>query len=137
MVGTEATSKGDKDFSRRVRVVIVDDDDDVRLLLRVTLQRDARFEVVGEASDGVDAIERVDEHQPDLVVLDVAMPRLGGIEALPEIRRRAPDSTVVLYTARPDAGAHQAGLDAGAAVVVEKSVIGAGLLERLVSALSG
>lgn len=136
MVGTGATSKGEDNFSRRVRVVIVDDDDDVRLLLRVTLHRDARFEVVGEAADGLEAIARVDEMQPDLVVLDLAMPRLGGIEALPEIRRSAPNAIVVLYTARPDIGAHRAGLAAGAAAVVEKSVIGAGLLERLAATVA-
>lgn len=135
MVGTGGTSTAQTNMSRIARVVIVDDDDDVRLLLRVTLQRDSRFDVVGEAVDGFDAIETIAAVQPDLVVLDLAMPRLGGIEALPEIKRRAPDAVVVLYTARPDAAAHQAGLAAGAATVVEKSVIGADLLNRLVGAL--
>lgn len=132
MVGNCATSEEDPSVSCVLRVVVVDDDDDVRLLLRVTLQRDDRFEVVGEAVDGLDGIELVDATQPDLVVLDLSMPRLGGIEALPEIKRRAPSAVVVLYTARPDAAAHKAGLAAGAAAVVEKNVIGADLLTRLV-----
>jgi two-component system nitrate/nitrite response regulator NarL len=120
-----------------VRVVIVDDTDDVRLLLRVMLQRDQRFEIVGEASDGFEAIERVAETQPDLVVLDRMMPRLGGIEALPQIRERAPGAAVVLYTARPDAGTHHAALAAGAIDVVEKTVVGSPLVDQLASALLG
>jgi DNA-binding NarL/FixJ family response regulator len=135
VVGTGGTSTTKPETTRARRVVIVDDDDDVRLLLRVTLQRDPRFEVVGEAVDGYDAIETIAEAQPDLVVLDLAMPRLGGVEALPEIKRRSPGAIVVLYTARPDVGAHEAGLVAGATAVVEKSVIGTDLLDRLAGAL--
>jgi DNA-binding NarL/FixJ family response regulator len=127
----------DEAQSRRVRVVIVDDSDDVRLLLRVMLQRDPRFEIVGEASDGFEGIDRVAETQPDLVVLDRMMPRLGGIEALPQIRERAPGAAVVLYTAQPDAGTHHAALAAGAVDVVEKTVVGSPLVDQLASALLG
>ena len=123
--------------TRRVRVVIVDDTDDVRLLLRLMLQRDPRFEIVAEAADGYEAIDRVAETQPDLVVLDRMMPRLGGIEALPEIRERAPNAAVVLYTAQPDAGTHHAALAAGAVDVVEKTVVGSPLVDQLASALLG
>ncbi|MEY2420265.1 MAG: hypothetical protein QOI95_332 [Acidimicrobiaceae bacterium] len=137
MVGTDTNSGADDASARRVRVVIVDDSDDVRLLLRVMLQRDARFEIVAEAADGIEAIERVEETQPDLVVLDRSMPRLGGIEALPQIRERAPHSAVVLYTAQPDAGTHHAALAAGAADVVEKSVVGAAFIDQLATVLVG
>jgi CheY-like chemotaxis protein len=120
-----------------VRVVIVDDTEDVRLLLRTMLQRDTRFEIVAEAADGIEAIERVTETQPDLVILDRSMPRLGGIEALPQIRDRAPNAAVVLYTAGADAGTHHAALAAGAVDVVEKTVVGAPLVNQLASALLG
>jgi CheY-like chemotaxis protein len=137
VVGTDTTAGVEMAVMRRVRVVIVDDSEDVRLLLRIMLQQDNRFEIVAEAADGIEAIERVDETQPDLVILDRQMPRLGGIEALPELRERAPNAAVVLYTARPDAGTHHAALAAGAVDVVEKSVVGAPFIDQLASALLG
>jgi CheY-like chemotaxis protein len=137
VVGTGTTSTADGVSTRRVRVVIVDDDGDIRLLLRLMLQSDSRFEIVAEAADGIEAIECAGETQPDLVVLDRQMPRLGGIEALPQIRERAPNAAVVLYTAQPDAGTHHAAFAAGAADVVEKSVVGAPFVDQLARALLG
>ncbi|MGH7856336.1 MAG: response regulator [Candidatus Binatia bacterium] len=118
-----------------IRVVIVDDVDDIRLLLRLQFQRDARFDVVGEGADGLDAIALAEEHQPDLVVLDRHMPRLGGTEAIPEIRRRAPGAAIVLYTANADPRTCQAGLDAGALDVFEKGVGGRGFVDTLVGSI--
>ena len=118
-------------------MVIVDDSEDVRLLVRVMLQRDHRFEIVAEAADGYEAIERVSETQPDLVVLDHSMPGLGGIEALPRIRELAPNAAVVVYTAFPDEGTHQAALAAGAVDVVLKSVVGPPFIDQLANALVG
>jgi CheY-like chemotaxis protein len=120
--------------SERVRVVLVDDTDDIRMLVRVTLEQDGRFAVVGEASDGIEAIELVGALQPDLVVLDRQMPRLGGVEALPELHARAPRSAVVLYTAQADDHTCQAALAAGAVGVVDKQ-IGAGLVQELAHVL--
>lgn len=116
-----------------VRVVVVDDIDDIRQLLRLTLRRDGRFEVVGEAADGIEAITVVAAAQPDLVILDRQMPRLGGLEALPEIRAVAPHAHVVLYTARPDADTQQAALAAGALDVLEKA--GTGFVDHLARVL--
>ena len=117
-----------------VRVAIVDDTADVRLLLRIMFDRDPRFQVVGEAGDGVAAIELAERTQPDLLVLDRQMPVLGGIEALPQIRERAPNTAVIVYTAQADSGTHQAALSAGALDVVEKST-GASFVEQLADVL--
>ncbi len=122
-------------LDRLVRVVVVDDSDDVRLLLRVVLQRDGRFDVVGEAADGREAIECVTATQPDLVVLDRQMPRLGGIEALPEIRDAAPGASVILYTAHPDDRLHDEARAAGAAGVLTKNVVGEEFVDQLTSLL--
>lgn len=118
-----------------IRVVIADDVADIRLLLRLQFSRDGRFHVVGEGSDGLDAIALAAELQPDLVVLDRQMPRLGGTEAIPEIRRRAPGAAIVLYTANADSRTCQAGLDAGALDVFEKGVGGGGLVDALVGSI--
>jgi DNA-binding NarL/FixJ family response regulator len=117
-----------------VRVVVVDDVADMRLLLRMQFDRDDRFEVVGEAVNGEEAIEVVAQLQPDLVILDRMMPKLGGLEAAPEIRRRAPSVAIVLYTAVDDSGTHQAALAAGALGVIEKTA-GADFINRLAATL--
>jgi len=105
---------------RRIRVAIVDDADEIRDLLRISFATDDRFEVVGEGSDGEEAIILAERLGPDVLVLDRQMPHLGGVEALPEIHRRAPRTEVVLYTAGADAGTCQQALAAGAISVIDK-----------------
>jgi len=111
---------GDEAAKRLVTVTLVDDVADIRSFLRLALELDGRFEVVGEASDGVEGIELLDHVVPDLILLDRQMPRLGGVEALPAIRQRAPRTAVILYTAAGDASTYEAAIAAGAVDVVEK-----------------
>lgn len=80
------------------RVLLVDDAEELRALLRMGVDRADRLEVVGEAVDGVDAVEQAARLQPDLVVLDVAMPRMDGLEALPLIREAVPHVRVVVLS---------------------------------------
>jgi DNA-binding NarL/FixJ family response regulator len=80
-----------------IRTVIADDADDLRMLIRFALEHDDRFSVVGEAADGEQALAAVDAEQPDLLVLDLAMPRMDGLEVLSRLRdRREPPPVVVL-----------------------------------------
>jgi CheY-like chemotaxis protein len=117
----------------RLRVIIVDDTEDIRVLLRLQLAKDARFEVVGEGRDGHEAIALAEAEQPDLVILDQQMPRLRGVDAIPEIRRRAPGAAIVLYTAQTDPATYQSALDAGAVEVLGKT--GPFFVDQLVGAL--
>jgi signal transduction histidine kinase len=78
--------------------VIVDDTPDLRLLLRITLEQDGDFEVVAEAENGLEGVRRVEELQPDLVLLDLAMPVMDGLEALPQIRAVCPRARVVVLS---------------------------------------
>jgi DNA-binding NarL/FixJ family response regulator len=71
-----------------IRIVLADDDRSLRLLLRLTLQQDERLEVVGEAADGAEALELVESHDPDLLLLDLSMPRMDGLEVLSVLRGR-------------------------------------------------
>ncbi|HET6809509.1 MAG TPA: response regulator [Acidimicrobiales bacterium] len=103
-----------------VRVLIVDDSSDIRLMLRLLLGRDDRFDVVGEGGDGREAIELAAQLRPDVVLLDRHMPRLGGLEAMPEIRRVSPDTEIVLYTAAGGAETEAAAMGAGAIGVLWK-----------------
>jgi CheY-like chemotaxis protein len=82
-----------------VRALVVDDDDDIRRLYEEVLDHAEDFIVVGVARDGVEAIGCAIELQPDLVLLDIRMPVLDGIAALPGIRSAAPEARVVLFTA--------------------------------------
>jgi two-component system, NarL family, invasion response regulator UvrY len=85
-----------------IRVVIADDEADIRALLRFVLEADGRFAVVGEAEDGAATLRVLAAQQPDIVVLDLMMPEVSGIEVLPDIRRRWPAARVVIYSAAPD-----------------------------------
>lgn len=82
-----------------VRVLVVDDDVDFRVLLRVQLNLAPELQVVGIAGDGVEAIEAVEEEEPDAIAMDLLMPRMNGFEAIEHIRRDHPDVGIVAYTA--------------------------------------
>jgi DNA-binding NarL/FixJ family response regulator len=85
-------------MNRPVRVLLVDDDDLMRAGLRAVLSSDAGLEVVGEAVDGRDAVGRVERLEPDVVIMDVRMPRLDGIAATREILETAPEARVLVVT---------------------------------------
>lgn len=103
------------------RVLLVDDHDDIRFLLRLALEeRDAGFEVVGEAADGAEAIDKARLLRPDVIILDQEMPVLTGTEALPRLRELVPDAIIVLFTANADAEVRQAASAAGVQVAVKR-----------------
>lgn len=81
------------------RVLLVDDEPALRLVLRTILDRDHRFHVEAEAGDGSDAIELAERHQPDVVLLDLLMPGVSGRDALPAILSVSPRSMVVILSA--------------------------------------
>lgn len=104
----------------RLRTLLVDDVEDLRGLLRFLMQQDGRFDVVAEAADGESAIALAAEHQPDVVVLDLAMPVMDGLTALPELRSAAPNARVVILSAFPADQMGPAARDAGAVGYLEK-----------------
>jgi DNA-binding NarL/FixJ family response regulator len=100
---------------------VCDDSEAFRALLRYTLQEDLAIEVVGEASDGVAAIDAAERLQPDVVLLDLSMPILDGMEALPALLERAPATRVVALSGWDADRMQQPALDRGAIAYVEKS----------------
>jgi len=114
-------------------VVLADDDAGIRITLHACLTIDG-YDVVGDAADGPEAIELVRVASPDVIVLDLDMPTIDGLEALPEIRRCAPDTAVVVYSAAM-APIVQAAVESMGAWAVDK---GAGVDELMrVMALAG
>ena len=100
-----------------IRVLLVDDTDDVRFLLRLGVEMRPGFEVVGEARDGAEALALAAATNPDIVILDREMPRLGGLEVLPRLRETCPTSVIVLFTAVADHELHRAAVSTGADAV--------------------
>ncbi len=102
------------------RVLLVDDSRDIRLLLRRVLTRSSSFDVVGEACDGREAIALAGALQPDVVILDLAMPVMDGLEALPQIRLRLPSATIIVLSGFDEARMEKAAIDAGADLYMGK-----------------
>ena len=85
------------------RVLIVDDDPDIHPLIEVMFEIEGRFEVVGHAHDGREAIELAEALRPDAVVLDLSMPGgMDGWEALPQLRRLLPEGRIVVFSVFPE-----------------------------------
>jgi DNA-binding NarL/FixJ family response regulator len=80
------------------RILVVDDHDVVRMGIRSLLKHDEGWEVCGEAADGRDAVEKAAQLKPDLVILDLAMPRLNGLEAARQILRHNPRQRILILT---------------------------------------
>lgn len=123
--------------ARRVRVGVVDDSPQIRALLRRFLDEDDRFKLVGEGASGQDAIDLVATVPLDLLILDQQMPGLTGVEALPEIRRAAPDTAVVLYSGESNPPLAGRALAAGAVAVLQKGALGTAIVDGLAEILLG
>jgi DNA-binding NarL/FixJ family response regulator len=114
------------------RVLVCDDAKPYRDFLRCVLALDAAVEVVGEAEDGQDAVDRMEALRPDVVVLDLQMPRMTGMDALPVLRANWPQSRVVVFSG--DARLADAALAQGACAFVQKGADMAELLRAIAGA---
>ena len=120
-----------------IRVLIADDHEVVRQGLKLFLGLQDDIEVVGEAVDGLDAVERARGLQPDVVLLDLVMPRMGGIEALGHIREASPQSKVIVLTSFADDDKVFPSVEAGAAGYLLKDVRPQELADAIRSAHRG
>jgi two-component system, NarL family, response regulator LiaR len=89
-------------MSERIRILIVDDHVLVRKGLRMLISGSPDMEVVGEASNGVEAVEQSQVVNPDVILMDLQMPRMGGIEAIREIKKRDPQMKILVLTSFAD-----------------------------------
>ncbi|HEU4812220.1 MAG TPA: PAS domain S-box protein [Nocardioides sp.] len=112
-------------------IVIVDDDTDVRVLIRTRLRRSGHFDVVAEGADGADAIALAAEHRPALMLLDISMPGVDGLEALPRVLDASPTTRVVVFSGFEERGLADKTRELGAVAFIEKSASLASLVERL------
>ena len=107
-------------MSSKVRVLVVEDHPDVRNVIRALLDSENGYQVVGEATNGEEGIRAADQQQPDVVLLDLAMPVMDGLTALPEIQQMAPDAKIVVLSGFGTDRTVHAAMQAGASAFVHK-----------------
>ena len=108
----------------RTTILIVDDNSEVRALIRRMSAQEPDLVVVGEAADGVEAIRLTHALRPDIVLLDLAMPRVNGLEALRRIKAERPATKVIIVTMHSEDAYRRAAEDSGAdAFIVKKTLM--------------
>ncbi len=115
---------------KAMRLLIADDHPLFRIGLRAALEKEG-FSIVAEASDGDEAVRLVETHQPDVVILDIRMPRMDGIEACALLRQKGYDGLVVMLTTFTEAAIQNKAASAGANAYFSKEVSPAELARRI------
>jgi DNA-binding NarL/FixJ family response regulator len=119
-----------------LRILLVDDYEQFRQFIRLMF-RGTEFSIVEEAADGLEAIHKAEELQPDLVILDIGLPRLNGIEAARQIRTVAPKSRILFVSQERDEDVIQEALNLGALGYVHKSLARRDLLPAAEAVIAG
>ena len=120
-----------------IRVLLADDDQPFLDALEPLIARQPELAVVGQARDGLAAIELADELCPDAVVIDLHMPRLDGVSAVARLRRDHPSMCVIALTGDQHTALHEAVTEAGADAVLLKDEFVDVLVDRLAAARAG
>ena len=115
----------------RTRILIVDDHEIFRRGLRSLLESRGEIDIVGEANNGLEAIAKARELQPDIIVMDVSMPQMDGLEASRLIRNDRPDAKIIILSQHDSSQMLKAALEAGASAYVTKSQVARALFGAL------
>jgi DNA-binding NarL/FixJ family response regulator len=121
----------------RIRVLIVDDHEAARRSLRSTLSSSVKIEVVGESADGEEAVKRADELRPDIVLLDISLPGISGIEAARLIAKVSAHSRIIFVSQHDSVRIAKDALRVGAHGYVVKSDAGRDLVAAIEAAYGG
>jgi DNA-binding NarL/FixJ family response regulator len=120
-----------------VRILVVDDYEPFRRFICSTLKKRPALQIVGESSDGLEAVHKAEELRPDLIVLDIGLPSLNGIEAARRIRKLSPESKILFISQESSADVLEEALALGALGYVVKADAGSELLEAVNTVLRG
>lgn len=129
--------KGDKPYISRVRVLVVDDHGPFLELICSILRKRAEMEIIGDASDGLEAVHKSEKLQPDLIILDIGLPHLNGIEAAKRILKLAPKPKIVFLSQESSPDIVRAALGTGALGYVAKSRASYDLLAAVEAVVQG
>lgn len=121
---------------RRTKILVVDDFGQWRSMLRSQLEANSGFQVIAEAGNGREAIEKAAQLHPDVVLLDIGIPILNGLEAAPKIRQASPGSKIIFLTQEQDNDIRAAALATGAEGYLLKSDAAGELASAIHAALS-
>ena len=124
-------------MDKKVRIVLAEDHTILREGLRALLSADPKFEIVGEAADGRQAVRAVEKLGPDLVMMDLSMPRMTGMDAIREIKKRCPETKIMVLTVHKTEEYLRTTLQAGANAYVLKDATRDELLMAIENVLTG
>ena len=119
----------------RRRVLVVDDTPDIRLLTTLALDSSDAYSVVAEAATGGEAVELAARHQPDVILLDISLPGMDGLQSIPEVLRASPASRVVMFSAFETQALMDTALRLGAVGYITKELVLSNLAEHLTGLL--
>jgi len=126
-----------EDMLSSISIVVVDDYQDWRNQVRLLLQERPEWQIIFEVSDGLEAVQRAEELKPDLILLDIGLPKLNGIEAAGRIRRRSPGSKIVFVSMNSSPDVVQVAMSTGAQGYVYKARAQSDLLPAIDAVLRG
>jgi DNA-binding NarL/FixJ family response regulator len=124
-------------MNKSYRILIVDDNPTLREGMKSLLSQFPAFDIVGEAADGVEAIESAQRLHPDLVLMDISMPRMNGLSATSEIKKKRPGTKVLIFSVHKIPEYLTAALDAGADGCLPKDCLPAELVQSVEDILAG
>lgn len=124
-------------MKQKLKVLLADDHKLLRAGLKLLLQRNPGMQVVGEAADGKQTIQLFEQLQPDILLLDLSMPAMDGIECLKEIKSRYPESKVIVLTMHEDESYIKRAMEAGASAYVPKSAADTDLFKAIEAVQAG
>jgi DNA-binding NarL/FixJ family response regulator len=108
-------------MSQRIRILLVDDHQRLRQVISNLLELEDDMVVVGQASNGVEALERARALQPEVVIMDYELPEMGGVRAIQDLRMQVPQVAVIGFSAHESGYVKQLMLNAGAAAYISKN----------------
>jgi len=120
-----------------IKVLVVEDFEPFRQFVCSTLQSRTEFEVIGQASDGLEAIQKAEELEPDLILLDIGLPTLNGMEAAKRIRKLAPHAKILFLSQESSPEVVQEAIHLGALGYVQKTSVQRELLPAMDAVVSG
>ena len=124
-------------MERKIKVLVVDDQEDLAKEIKAVVELDEGLEVVGIATDGISALEKMSETRADVVLLDIRMPNMNGVVATQRIKTEFPDSKVVILTTFDDSDYILNAINYGASGYLLKDIGGAALIDAVKDAYAG